>query len=467
MTFTTFLADLANVLSREAKVVTDSSSDEFKTLLTRWSDLGLKIPGAIVVVATEEDVVAVVKLAVELSIPFVPKSGGHSLWSTVDETGFILDLSAFKGVVVDKDAKTATFQGGATIGDVYAATVPHQLFVPLGNANGLGAVPQAIGGGITSFSAFCGSTSDSIISASVVTATGSLVTTSATSNSELFWALRGAGQFFGVVTSLTMKAYPISVLGTTDGTIFTGQLVFPASRIDDIMPVLIPMTIDESIPWLGLMILASPPPAFQPCLILAFMYFGSTSEGEKLVAPLKALGPIMETCTRAPFERLNDMIEPWCVPGGFKRFSGAGMDGKHFKVVADNYKKIILEPYETLLKSTPSAAATAYALAWNFHVSPTRSKLEETAFSHRDVKGWVELISWYTDETDYEAVLDIEQLLLSRVREGQPIENRVAYQNWTRAEPIELRYRGTERLEKLKTLKKQWDPKGIYTRELL
>ncbi|KAJ7721598.1 hypothetical protein B0H16DRAFT_1677853 [Mycena metata] len=431
--FSTFLTQLVASISPGAKVLTEQSSTEFKDSLQRWSDIGLQIPTAIVLVATENDVVLTVKLAVELNIPFVPKSGGHSLWSTIGPEGFILDLSRLKNVSLDKERKTVTVGSGVLIKEVNETAFQHGLCLPLGNGNTIGVVPQALGGGISALSGLCGYTSDSIVSARVVTSSGSMITVSSSSHPDLFWALRGAGQFFGIVTELIMQAYPLSVLGTPDGTVWTGSIVFPAQRAEAVLQALAPMIADESAPGTGLFLIAAPPPTFTTCIIIIPVFFGPVSVAEAYYQSLISLGPLMMDCKPA-----------FCSKGGFKRFAGAGMQ----KFEPSVWPKVI-ELFEELRRKCPDAGVTGY----------NKLSHSETAFSHKDVKVWA--------PESHAEVYRIEQEVLSLMRQDQNEEDEAAFQNWTRDEPLRRRYRGAERLEKLKRLKKEWDPNGIFTAQLL
>ncbi|KAL0568747.1 hypothetical protein V5O48_013235 [Marasmius crinis-equi] len=466
-----FLSQLGTLLSKDARILTDPNNNEFKELLRRWSDINKQIPGAIVLVATEEDVVNTVRFAVESQVPFVPKSGGHSFWSTIGSAGIIIDLSFFKGVKIDKEAKTVTVIGGTLIKEVNEAVFEQGLCVPLGTANSVGVIPQAIGGGLSILATLCGYTSDNILAARIVTAKGELVAVSNDSHPDLLYAIRGAGQFFGLVTSLTLRTHPLSVLRTPDATIYTGTIVFPIEKLDDVARVLIPMSASEDNPWAGLAMVAAPPPAFQTCFMILPIYFGTKEEAETFLEPLRALGPQMFDGKSVSYVRINDTFEPFCVKDGFKRFAGAGMSLEHFKRRAPTVFPKLLELFEELKRVAPDAGATGYGLEWNAYASPHKKgseiKEEETAFAHKDAKAWMELLSWYTDPGSHSEVSRIEKQALDLAREGQALEYHSTYQNWTRTDPIEIRYRGKERLAKLKVLKKEWDPNGVFTRELL
>ncbi|KAJ6454303.1 hypothetical protein C8R47DRAFT_1228728 [Mycena vitilis] len=460
--FPTLLSKLTASISSESKILTDQSSEEFKGSLQRWSDIGIQIPAAIVLVATENDAVLAIRLATEFNIPFVPKSGGHSLWSTIGPEGFVLDLSLLKHVSVDTEMKTITVGSGVLIEEANDIAFAHGLCLALGNCNTIGVVPQALGGGLSALSGLCGYTSDNILSARLVTASGALITASSSSRSSLFWALRGAGQFFGVVTELTLRAYPLSVLGTSDGTLWTGRIVFPTDRVEEVLQVLAPLIADESARAAGFFLISAPPPTFATCITIIPIFFGTPSAAEKYYQPLISLGPTTMDCKSVPFVRRNDSMDAFSSKGGFKRLAGAGMQKFEPGVWPE-----VLELFEELKSKCPDAGATGYMLEWNARWPEGQLSPAETALSHRDVTVCAVLVSCYTSAESHTEVYRIEQEVLALVREGQTEENEAAYQNWSRDEPLRRRYRGCERLEKLKQLKKEWDPKGIFTTQLL
>ncbi|KAJ7486857.1 hypothetical protein FB451DRAFT_1228198 [Mycena latifolia] len=456
-----FISNLKSLLSLQSSILTDSTDGKFKELLLRWSDIDLKVPGAIVQPATEKDVIETVKLAAQYDVAFVPKSGGHSLWSTIGTEGFIIDLALLKGISVDKQTGQITVQTGVFTKEANDAASENGLCLPLGSANTAGVIPMALGGGLSGFAPLCGYTSDNIISARLVTADGSLLTVSASSHPELFWALRGAGQFFGLVTELTLQGHPLSVLGTDDGTMWTGSIVFPASRVKEVIAAMEPLVNETTAPTSGLFIFTAPPLAFETLIMVLPFYLGPASDAEAFYKPLLDLKPLMSDLKNVTYNRKNDSVDPFCGKGGFKRFAGAG---------ATSFKPEIwprfLEYYEELKAKCPDAAATAYAFEWDSYVPKNKPPAQDTAFSHKDIRVWAETLSWYTDPASHEEVLRIEQEALAYFRShynGTP----VTYQNWSRDVPLEQLYRGPGTLERLRALKKQWDPRGVFTKLLL
>jgi FAD/FMN-containing dehydrogenase len=159
------------------------------------------------------DVMACVDFARETGIPLAVRGGGHSgpgLGSCDD--GLVIDLSKMRGIRVDPRAKTAQVQGGCVWGDVDHATHPFGLAACSGIIASTGVGGLALGGGIGHLSRKYGLTVDNLLSADVVLADGSMATASETENPDLFWALRGGGGNFGVVTSFTFRLHPVTTV---------------------------------------------------------------------------------------------------------------------------------------------------------------------------------------------------------------------------------------------------------------
>lgn len=256
----------------------------------------------------------------------------------------------------------------------------HGLYTALGTANTAGVVPMALGGGLSTFSSIIGFASDNIVSARLVTAEGKLITVSETSHPDLFYGIRGAGQFFGIVTQITIQAYTTSVLGTPNGSVWTGVMVFPATKADAVFQVLSKLTEDTKAPTMGICIITSPPPSFATSLIVIPAFFGEAEEAERFYKPLISLEPF-STCNNVPYPRINDSGEAFGTKGGFKRFTGAGLKRIDPKIWME-----VIARYEELVREFPDAKSTGYAVEWNMRDAPRKS--DETAFSHHDVKIW-------------------------------------------------------------------------------
>ncbi|KFY49588.1 hypothetical protein V496_09899, partial [Pseudogymnoascus sp. VKM F-4515 (FW-2607)] len=163
------VTDLTLKLSSKAKIVTEQGED-WNALFERWSDLGKQTQQPSSPSPPKPMFKRPSNSVLPMGVKFVPKAGGHSLWSTIGAEGIVIDLTSLNAVVVDKEAGTVTLSGGAQIKDAVAPLYAAGLCAPFGTANTVGAIPQAVNGGLTIFSGLLGQTSDAILSARLITA---------------------------------------------------------------------------------------------------------------------------------------------------------------------------------------------------------------------------------------------------------------------------------------------------------
>ncbi|HEY8015429.1 MAG TPA: FAD-binding oxidoreductase, partial [Dongiaceae bacterium] len=162
---------------------------------------------------TAEDVQSALQIARVHGLPLSVRGGGHD-WAgrALRPDGLVLDLSGMRRVTIDAEARVATVEGGATAGDVIAAAAPHGLAAVTGSAGAVGMAGLTLGGGYGPLSARYGLALDNLLSVELVLADGRLVTADAATNPELFWALRGGGGNFGVVTAMRIRLHPLREL---------------------------------------------------------------------------------------------------------------------------------------------------------------------------------------------------------------------------------------------------------------
>src|SRR6267142_4674706 len=204
----------------------DSGYDDARALYNGMID---KHPAAIAYCVDEADVAAAIGFARERGLRIAVRCGGHNGagLASVDD-GLVIDLSQMNKVTVDPSARMARVQGGAKLGEVDVATHEHGLAVPGGIIATTGVGGLTLGGGMGHLTRKCGLTIDNLVSVDLVLANGSFVKASADENSDLFWALRGGGGNFGVVTSFTFKLHPVD-------TIYGGPMLYELSETAEVM----------------------------------------------------------------------------------------------------------------------------------------------------------------------------------------------------------------------------------------
>ena len=183
---------------------------QYETARCIWNGGGRR-PGLIARCADVADVQAAVRTASAVGVLTAVRCGGHSLagFSTCDD-GMVLDLSNLRQVVVNRDARRGRFAGGCLLGTVDTATQKEGLAFPAGVVSHTGASGLVLGGGFGWLTRLYGLSSDNVEGFTIVTANGSLIRANAGENEDLFWALRGGGGNFGVVTEFEVKLHPVT-----------------------------------------------------------------------------------------------------------------------------------------------------------------------------------------------------------------------------------------------------------------
>jgi FAD/FMN-containing dehydrogenase len=263
------------------------------------------------------DVVTAVNFAREHGITLSIKGGGHNISGlAVCEGGLMLDMSRMRGVWVDPTTRTARAQAGCLLGDVDRETQVHGLAAVLGFISNTGIAGLTLGGGFGYLTRRFGWTSDNVLSMDLVTAGGRVVRASERENSDLFWALRGGGGNFGVVTNFEYKLYPIGP------EIIAGAIAWRAEDSLGVLEMYRGLT-EQAPPELTCVaaLRMAPPAPWLPkeihgkAIVALFVcYAGEVSEGEKVVAPIKAfgspVGDIIQRRTYVSQQSLLDATQP-------------------------------------------------------------------------------------------------------------------------------------------------------------
>lgn len=291
----------------------EPSDDRYDAARALYNGMIDKRPAVIARCADVADVMSAVRFAREHDLLLAIRCGGHNgpgLGSC--DGGLVIDLSAMRGVRVDPVSRTVRVDGGCTSGDVDHATHAFGLAVPFGIISTTGVGGLTLGGGTGYLTRKHGLTIDNLLEADVVLADGRFVTASPTQHADLFWALRGGGGNFGVVTSFLFKAHPV-------GTVYGGPVFWGAEHAKAVMRAyrdFLPDAPEELGIFLGLKSIPATDPfpaaywGERACAIIG-CYVGARSDGERAVAPLlEALPPpIFNWMAEMPFPAMQSLFD--------------------------------------------------------------------------------------------------------------------------------------------------------------
>jgi FAD/FMN-containing dehydrogenase len=289
--------------------------DEARKLYNGMID---KRPALIARCRDAADVIAAVNHARAEGLTLAVRGGGHNgagLGSCDD--GLVIDLSPMRGIRVDPEARTVRAQGGCTWGDVDHATHAFGLATPSGIISTTGVGGLTLGGGLGHLTRGCGLAIDNVLEADVVLADGSLVRASEDSNPDLFWAIRGGGGNFGVVTSFLFRLHPVAIVNG-------GPTLWPLEMAGEVMRwyrEFLPSAPDELTGFFAFLVVppADPFPEelhMQKMCGVIWCHTGSEAEAEELLGPARELGPpALHGVQPMPFPALQSAFDELYAPG--------------------------------------------------------------------------------------------------------------------------------------------------------
>ena len=428
----------------------DESYNEARSI---WNGMVDRKPGLIVRCAGAADVVGAVRFARDNGLLVSVRGGGHNIaGNAVCDGGLMIDLSQMKSVRVDKVALRAWVEPGATLSDVDKETQAFGLAVPTGINSTTGIAGLTVGGGFGWLTRKFGLTIDSLVSADVVTADGELVRASATDNPDLFWALRGGGGNFGVVTAFEFQLHRVGP------DVLAGLVVHPFEDAKTVFAeyrAALETAPDELTCWTVMR--QAPPLPFLPAewhgkevLILAMCYCGNIQEGEKATARLRGIGrPIADVVGPVPFTAWQSAFDPLLTPGARNYWKSHDL-----AVLSDEAIDILLKA----IKELPGPECEVFVA----HVGGAagRVALEKTAFPQRNSHFVMNVHARWREAQQDNACISWARALYERMG---PHATGTAYVNFMpsdEADRVEAAY--GENYRRLAEVKQRYDPHNLF-----
>ena len=442
---TVSIAELRDRISGDVIGPDDPNYDAARTPFYGGID---KHPAAIARVADDGDVTAVVNLAREHDLELAVRSGGHSVVGhSVSEGGIVLDLSARRGLRLDVEGRTAWAEAGLTAVEYSAAAAEHGLATGFGDAGSVGIGGITVGGGVGFLSRKYGMTIDDLLAADVVTADGELRHVDEEHEPDLFWAIRGGGGNFGVVTRLRLRLHEVpSVVG--------GMLILPATPETIAGFAAAADAAPEELSTIAT-VMAAPPMPFLPeaahgklIIFGMLVHAGGGEQGERAVAPFRALAePLADMLKEMPYPEIYLPEEEGYHP--------IASDRTMFLDRVD--EDVAAAMLEQIRSSDAMMAAAQFRVLGG---AMARVPADATAFAHRTSKIMVNVAALFEhveDRDKYEAwVQDFADLIRQ--------DDTGAYVNFLEdegEERIRAAYPGAT-WERLRAIKRRYDPTNLF-----
>lgn len=369
------IASLRTQLRGELIARGDTQYDTVRKLYNGMID---KHPALIVRCVDAVDVISAVNFARENSLTLAVRGGGHSGpgFGSCDD-GLVIDLSMMRGVRVDPVERIVRVGGGCVLGDVDHATHAFGLAVPFGIASTTGVGGLTLGGGVGYLNRKYGLTIDNLLEVDMVLADGRFVTASATQNEDLFWAVRGGGGNFGVVTSFLFKASPVH-------TVYGGPMIWRLEQASEVIKFwqnLLSSAPDDLSGFFAFLTVPPGPPFpesfhLQKMCGVVWCYTGPMEQAESVFAPIRKFSPpAIDFVAPMPYPALQSLFDPLLPPGLHWYWRADYFEELNDKMIALHVK------YGSQL---PTMLSTIHLYPLNGATS--RVGNQDTAWSYRDAK---------------------------------------------------------------------------------
>jgi FAD/FMN-containing dehydrogenase len=448
----TALAELTAGLRGEIIGRDDPTYDQARKI---WNGSIDKRPALIARCAGVADVMSAVKFARQHGLRVAVRSGGHSFPGlSLADDAFVIDLSMLKGVRVDPYERTVRVQAGVLLGELDRETQPFGLAAPSGIVTHTGVAGLTLGGGIGWIMRKYGLSVDQLRRVDVVTAEGELVKASPDENADLFWGMCGAGANFGIATEFEFNLVPVGpqILA---GPLFwkmedSGEVLrfyrdWVADAPDDLMTIVVHRKA-PALPFVPDELHGEPVVMVIPCWI------GDPDEGEKFIKPMREFGnKVADACAMKPYLVHQAMFDPGFVPGRWYYF-------RAFDVPELTDEMIDITVEHSLRIKSP---LTSFPI-WQMGGAVSRVPDDATSFGSRDAKFTYNIGASTENAEGFDDEREWVRGLWSALSEYHTS----VYVNFLAGdEEGEERIRsayGSEKYDRLKALKRQWDPDNFF-----
>ncbi|HYS68200.1 MAG TPA: FAD-binding oxidoreductase [Paraburkholderia sp.] len=442
--------ELKTAVRGELLLPDDAGFNEARSI---WNAMIDKRPAMILRCAGVADVRRGVAFARDNNLPLAMRGGGHNIaGSALCDDGLVLDLSPMKSVRIDPAARRAYVEPGATLADFDHEAQAFGLATPLGINSTTGVAGLTLGGGFGWLSRKYGMTVDNLLSADVITADGELLHASADSHEDLFWAIRGGGGNFGVVTLFEFALHPVGPL------VYGGLIVLPLDQARDALVQYraAEANMPEDLSVWAVLRLAPPLPFLppeahgKPVIVFAMCYSGPVDNGPLTVEFVRGFGtPVGEHLGPMPYAMWQQAFDPLLTPGARNYWKSHNIG-----VIQDGLIDALLDAIDTL----PSTQCEIFF--GQIGAQTSRVPVDATAYSSRDTQYAMNVHGRWDDASDDERCIGWARAFFDA---AAPFALGSVYVNFmTQEEGGRVADAYGPNYERLVAVKSRYDPQNLF-----
>jgi FAD/FMN-containing dehydrogenase len=408
-----------------------------------WNGMIDRKPALIVQCTDSNDIAECVKFARKNNLVVSVKGGGHNVaGNAVVDNGLMIDLSKMKAIHIDVANKTATAEPGVILREFDAATMEHGLATTGGTVSDTGLAGLTLGGGLGYLMGRFGITADNLLSAEMVLANGDQVKVTKHNYPDLFWAIRGGGGNFGIVSKFEYRLYSFGP------NVVAGMILYSMDKAKEVFQFYrdyIRKAPDEMMSYAGFIVT----PDGLPVTFILPAWTGNVKDAEKHLAPLRSFGtPIADMITEMPYLQLQSILDA-AAPTGIRRYWKSG----YFTDLSDELLDIVLRNVAT----RPSPLSPVLFL----HMRGIAAEVETTAtaFANRRDQWDGDIISQWLDASDDEKNITWARKFWQEI---EPLTNGVYVNHMGSDDDLRIANAYGQNFERLKAIKKKYDPDNFF-----
>jgi len=423
--------------------VLQAGDAEYDNARKVWNGMIDRKPALIAQCTNADDISECVKFARNNNMIVSVRGGGHNAaGNAVCDDGLMIDLSKMKEIKVDPANKTATAEPGVILREFDAATMQHGLATTMGTVSETGIAGLTLGGGIGYLMTKFGTASDNLISAEMITANGDQIKVDKGNHTDLYWAIRGGGGNFGIVSKFEYRLHNFGP------NIVGGMILYPMDQAKPVMQNYrdyARKAPDELMAYTGFIVT----PDGLPVTAIIPVWVGDVKEADKHLSPLRGFGaPLADMVTEMPYVQMQALLDA-AAPSGIRRYWKSG----YFTELSDELLDIVLKHVAT----RPSLLSPV--LFFHIRGAAARTATEVTAFGNRGDQWDSDIISQWIDAADDEKNISWTRNFWKEI---EPLTNGVYVNHLGTDDDPRVANAYGANFERLKAIKKKYDPDNFF-----